>query len=462
VVRELYLDGTLGKIYFIRPNLQAGWSLTQLNYPMYTECEDEGFIRACDELLSNTLYVQQWAEENGDVDELISIKHPKSGGTYQAFCWYHITEKDIIGLWKHSLAARSLDGGKSWSEVTMCPSLVMSGQKIWGQKTSDNKFALVYDPTLETQHRYPLCVVTSEDGLHFDNMRLIHGEVPMLRYAGFWKDFGPQYVRGIVEGLTTDKDNPGTSMYLTYSVNKEDIWVAEIPIPVTVEEEEQIIEGFHLYKENGDDSESIEENTVLADWNLYCPKWTKIGICTSCNQSDTFLQLYDAEPVDYCKAERMLKPAKNFDITFSIMAEKTSKPLYIEICDTKAQPAVRLIFRPNGKLYARTVTELEVCSYETDTVYEITLHIDCSTFSYTIAINGKPVQKSHQNISLWRFMGAVEELSRLIFRTGEVRRFPDLDTDPEKLQDMQGEISLPSEETIYRVYSFKYTILDRR
>ena len=31
VVRELYPDGTLGEIYFIRPNWQAGWSLELLN-----------------------------------------------------------------------------------------------------------------------------------------------------------------------------------------------------------------------------------------------------------------------------------------------------------------------------------------------------------------------------------------------------------------------------------------------
>ena len=40
---------------------------------------------------------------------------------------------------------------------------------------------------------------------------------------------GPQYVRGIIEG---NGQPPDTAMWVTYSVNKEDIWVSRVPIPL--------------------------------------------------------------------------------------------------------------------------------------------------------------------------------------------------------------------------------------
>lgn len=427
VVRELYPDGTLGDIYFIRPNWQAGWTEELLNYPMYTKCKDTGFVQACEELLANPLYVQQWAEENGDIDPLIQIKHPGGGKTYQAFNWYHIDESTVIGLWKHSLAARSNDGGRTWGEVTFTPSLVMSGQKIWGEKLSDGTFALVYDPTLETQHRYPLCLTTSSDGIHFDKMRLIHGEVPMTRYAGFWKDFGPQYMRGIAEGLVTKEDNPGKDLYVTYSVNKEDIWIARIPVPV--EDETKKI-----------GKESFEQSEVLDNWNLYAPVWARPGIVKT--EQGRALRILDKEPCDYGKAERLLVPEAKKKITIDISANPTQgKAVYIQLCDSKAAPAVKLIFRDNEMLYVRTVTEIGVCNYAKGQRYRITIEADCKTFSYELLINGNRVCDSWGNPIIYRYMGAVNELSRLMFSTGDMRHLPDLSVDPEKISDLPRAIS---------------------
>ena len=40
----------------------------------------------------------------------------------------------------------------------------------------------------------------SDDGVTFDNMLCVHGEVPPRRFNGKYKDFGPQYNRCIEEG----------------------------------------------------------------------------------------------------------------------------------------------------------------------------------------------------------------------------------------------------------------------
>lgn len=439
VVRELSPDGDLGEIYFIRPNWQGGWDASQLNYPLYDSCPDSGFVSACDELLGSALYVQQWAEENGDIDELIQIKHSKKGRKNEAFCWYHIDRNTIIGLWKHSLTARSDDNGKTWSPVTRSPSLVMSGQKVWGCKTSDSRFAMVYDPTLETQHRYPLCVTTSEDGLHFDSMRLVHGEVPPMKYKGFWKDLGPQYMRGIAEGLDQPPDG---DLWVTYSVNKEDIWIAQIPVPIVGEESEENI------------SEDFSTDDSLRRWNLYCPKWAPAQRIVE--NGKAWLRLTDKDPYDYCRAERIFSPSIRKTFTFTVIPRQTENScLYIELLDAKGIPAVRLVFRSNGSLFARTVTELPIMPYESNKAYEISIALDCIDFRYTLTVNemlqcgtdGDPIQ--------WLFMSAVNEVSRFALRTGDPRRGLTLDDDPEgKPENPLPDCDEPAAPAIYDLLSF--------
>lgn len=441
VVRELYKDGTMSDIYFIRPNKQSGFRTEDLNYPLYDKSSDKGFIEACKELLCNKLAVQQWAEENGDIDPIISIKHP-SDATNQAFCYYHINENEVVGLWKHSRTARSHDGGENWTDIIKSPSLVMSGQKIWAQKTSDGRYASVYDPTLETEHRYPMCITTSDDGIHYDNMRLVHGEVPPMRYAGFWKDLGPQYMRGIQEGILTESNDPGGDMYVTYSVNKEDIWFSCIPIPVKDEEKREIS---HIFNDVGS----------LKDWNIYKPKWADII------QENDGIIIKNREPLDYVNLERVMMPAKERKINIVIRPEQISKEgLYIELADRKGIIAVQLILRENGHIYVRTVTELSIGPWKNDDgegkKLSINIEIDCKNMvSVVEIIELATEEKMISEKKEWRFRAAVNEVSRFRLRDGRERKYPTLDTVPEDIADTDYEISeAPIERSRYIIYKF--------
>ncbi len=439
VVRELSPDGSLGEIFFILPCWQAGWTEELLQYPLYEKSSDSSFVEACRELLSDRLAVQQWAEENGDQEDIIHIKHSKTGKKNEAFCWYHIDDDTVIGLWKHSLTARSNDGGKTWGPVTRSPSLVMSGQKVWGCKTSDGKFAMVYDPTLETQHRYPLCITTSENGLDFDNMRLVHGEVPPMKFEGFWKDLGPQYMRGISEGLPQPPDG---NLWIAYSVNKEDIWVARIPVPVVGEESQAVL------------SDNFSEEDSLNAWNLYSPKWAPAGFVQK--NGEQFLRLADRDPYDYSRAERILKPSSRVRVEFCVVPRQDDTgSLYMELQDARGTTAVRLIFREDAKLYARTVCELPAMEYQAGKQYQIAVDADCETFRYTILVNGKPLCGENGEPISWIFMSAVNEISRFVLRTGPVRHTPTLDDIP----DNKPEVPLagcdePCREAVYDLKSF--------
>ncbi|MGH8020170.1 MAG: exo-alpha-sialidase, partial [Opitutaceae bacterium] len=172
--------------------------------------------------------------------------------------YYERPDGVTVALWKDNMAALSPDGGKTWTPIGRHP-FPESSAKIWGQRTGDGRYALVYDHSATERNRFPLVVVTSDDGHDFDHLLAIHGEVPPLRYQGMHKPAGPQYVRGITPG---NGNPPGDHMWVTYSMNKEDIWVTRVRVPVIGEVGEAVREDF----------ESAETGADLALWNLYIPQ----------------------------------------------------------------------------------------------------------------------------------------------------------------------------------------------
>lgn len=417
VVRELYPDGSFGPVYFIRPCWQGGWSKEQLLYPVYTESQDADFIVCCEELLADRLAVQQWAEENGDRDELIRIKHDADGPANQAFCWYHMDEQTVIGLWKHSRCARSDDGGETWSPVTVSPTLVMSGQKVWAQRTADGRFAMFYDPTLESTHRWPLCVTTSEDGIAYRDMLMVHGEVPPMRFGGFWKDFGPQYMRGIAEGI----ERPEDAVWIAYTVNKEDVWVAKLPLPITGKETEQVLNG------------------GFEDFTVYSPKWAPVEVT-----SLPSLRLRDFDPYDYAKAERVLYESARQELTFAVTPHQDRHgTLYCELKSLEGQTAVRIVFREDGMLCLRTTALVPIRPYRAGCKVEISLSVDCGSNSYKMRIDGGEEKR-------YLFMTAVDKVSRFVLRTGAQRRSPTREENP--CEDPAYELPMADEKTAEAVY----------
>ncbi|MHC4214889.1 MAG: PA14 domain-containing protein, partial [Planctomycetota bacterium] len=68
-VREVYEDGSVGPLYFIRFNRHAGYNETNTKpFPFYKTSPDKSFIAICDELMANKLMVQQWWEEDRSKD----------------------------------------------------------------------------------------------------------------------------------------------------------------------------------------------------------------------------------------------------------------------------------------------------------------------------------------------------------------------------------------------------------
>ena len=81
---------------------------------------------------------------------------------------------------------------------------------------------------MDDDHRFPLAIVTGDDGILFDTccvfkarcLPTVRRQVQRLRLA---------IQPGVEEG---NGHTPGPDLWDTYSMNKEDIWVTRVPVPV--------------------------------------------------------------------------------------------------------------------------------------------------------------------------------------------------------------------------------------
>ncbi|WP_276484239.1 DUF4038 domain-containing protein [Paraflavitalea pollutisoli] len=403
VVREIKADGSFGPIYFIRYN--HDFNEKNSNFPFYKSSKDVAFVAACEELLSKPLMMQQWNEEADRDDPLIPVKKE-----YKAFNFYHLPDGRTVGLWKHALTSISTDEGKSWLYNPMrAPGFVNSNAKIWGQRTTDGRYLTVYNPS---EFRWPLALSISEDGLNYQNLLLVNGEITPMRYGGNYKSYGPQYVRGIQEG---DGIPPDGKAWVSYSMNKEDIWVASIPVPVTNKAVGPIEEDFS----------KLPAATALQYWNTYSPVWAPVNII------DGALVLKDKDAHDYAKAERLLPAAGNMHLEFSVTpAQADHGQLDIELTDSVGAAGVRFTFGPDSQLVSKSGARYKtLLKYEAGTTYHIKVDINTAARMYTMNINGK----AYGAQILFAPLPAVE---RIVLRTGGVRTFPTPDTPADNFADL--------------------------
>ncbi len=418
VVREIYRDGSFGPIYFIRYNQHAGFNESNTRFPPYKESDDPGFIEACEALLADKLITLQWWEEDRGTDGFYAIDPSQvddpsaalgsvttSAGAGKAFCFYHRPDGVVVGIWKNQYSGLSPDNGKTWTTLVRNQTLKTCGAKVWGQKTDDGKYVLVYNHSATRRNRFPMVIMTSSNGHTFEDMFCWQGEVPIKRYQGIHKNPGPQYIRGIIEG---NGNPPGKYLWNTYSMNKEDIWVARTKVPISGTVSENIDENFNNYQSEAD----------LENWNLYIPQWTSIQIISADDEHEKILEFRDEEPYDYALAERAFPISSVVDISFLVNIKEISRgsALEIEVIDYKGSRPMRLRLDANWLGLDRAqVFPLAPISIKSNSWYSISLKLNCEKQSYDLAFEGEWIRK---NV---KFAEKVEKLERILFRTGPYR-----------------------------------------
>ncbi len=403
VVREVRRDGSLGPIYFVYYN--HGFNEKNTQYPFYKRSKDKNFVKAVDAMLADPMQRMQWVEEADRNDPLIPLNKP-----YKAFSGYTLPDGRKVALWKHAVTSLSIDGGQSWREPCYrAPGFVNSNAKIWGQRLTDGTYATVYNPA---EYRWPLAISLSSDGLEYTTLSLVNGEVTPLRHGGQFKSYGPQYTRGIQEGNGVPRDS---DLWVTYSNNKEDMWVSRIPVPVRQNATS------HVIPFSADATLS-----QLTDWNLYVPRLCPVVL------KDGWLSLSDSDPYDYAKAERLIPNTKELEVEFDLNIGQTDKgELDIEFVDDDGNVASRIVVDSTGVIRvkggARYGTLLK--RYNQGEVYHIKAVLSTSLHRATYYLNGKKACER-------QFDTPVENISRLVFRTGMPFDQPDISTPADQDFDM--------------------------
>ncbi|HUX59509.1 MAG TPA: PA14 domain-containing protein [Bacteroidales bacterium] len=400
-VREIYKDGSVGPLYFIRYNKNAGWDENNTPFPFYKTSPDKGFIKTCDELMADKVMVQQWWEEDRSEDGFYLMSG--DGFKAKAFNWYTRNDSVMVGLFKAGYATKSSDRGKTWSDIKKIPSIIVGHGKMWGQKTKQGNYALVYNPHFEW--RYPLVTITSADGEYFKDMSCVHGELPPMRYQGSAKDVGPQYVRGIVPG---NGNPPGDDMWLTYSMHKEDIWVSRVPDPIRHSVDKWVNDNF----------DNMEIGGPVTDWNIYSLVWAPVNITAFPNNSDKSLMFKDSEPYDYAKAVRVFPESKTITALFELCPDQNNNGrMEVEILNKMGGRPVRIIFNDNGMIQAVNGEKIvDLVPYYMKQWVKLKISANATSGKFDLFVNDNNVLKDAD------FTENVNELQRISFRTGEYRQ----------------------------------------
>ena len=267
-------------------------------------------------------------------------------------------------------------------------------------------------------------------------MNLVHGEITPMRYGGNYKSFGPQYVRGIQEGNGTPPDG---DLWVTYSMNKEDMWVSHIPVPVRAHASEHADDDFAGYKDLSE----------LTDWNLYSLQWAPVSL------DGKWLVLQDKDLFDYARVERKIPATKELKVSFELMAEQNDKGLLqIEFLDENGIACSRLELTPDGLFRAKGGARFgNLLKYEPGKTYKVEVELSVANRMVIVYVDGKKVGQR-------MFFAPVPAIERVMFRTGAQRTYPTVDTPA----DWYGILPNAGEQEplcTYRIAHFKTASADK-
>lgn len=448
VVREIYANNEMGPIYFIK--LNDKWK-GDVKFPLYNQSNDKEFVKACDAFLNDKVRRMQWWEEHrlsSDREEFFRVPWlptENENNPGQAFCFYTLPDSTIIGLFKARWITTSIDNGETWTTPVQCNTLTYKGAKIWGQRMDNDRYAIVYNPTA-SMARHPLSIATSADGLNYNNLLNIHCEVPPKRFWGAEKRPGPQYVRGIIEG---NGNPPGDDLWVVYSVNKEDMWISRIPVPIKKEVTDPVKDNFN----------EMEIGGVVKDWNIYSPQWCPVEVSMSPLGKEKALMLKDFDPYDYAKAVRVFQKTEKCKIQFDLIIESNHEILAIEIVSANGARCIQTELDMNGKINAKNGKDSlsYVSTLNLRKWISIEFNINAKAYHYSINIDGEEkAEKLKFSVN--------DKPERIIFRTGKYR----LTDDVQKWKS--GEKYVPgwdepgadekSPEAIYFIKSFRVVNLE--
>jgi hypothetical protein len=184
-------------------------------------------------------------------------------------------------------------------------------------------------------------------------------------------------VRGISPG---NGDPPGTDLWLTYSMNKEDIWVASVPTPIVG----------NVTNDVRDDFQTQLPGRRVEGWNTYSPQWAPVAIVEE--GTNRFVRLEDRDPYDYASVMRVFPQNSLAHLSFQVRAHQkatTSAPLEIDLVSSNGTRAVAIALN-GGKITAwnGTTEEEDVRKVPANEWIRVELLVNGRRQVYTLKVDG--------------------------------------------------------------------------
>ncbi len=285
--------------------------------------------------------------------------------------------------------------------------------------------------------RHPIAAVVSDDGKNFGpEVASAFGEIPMMRFAGWYKNTGPSYHTGI---FPYNMNRPGGTppdgdTWITFSQNKEDIWVGRIPVPIRTRIDQHVT----------DDFSAIKDSDPLADWNLYSGQWTQVGLVDD-GAGGKCLRLADKDRYDYASAMRVFPATSRGRVAIRLRAAQNhAGRLDLDLMTRKGDRPIRLSLRDHGKLVAeRADKEVTLTTYQPGQWLDLVIEFDLPVDKVQVRVNGQPAggilppitstatattTTTSTTTTTTTAMPASNWVERLVLRTGPFRTVDQLDT----------------------------------
>jgi hypothetical protein len=425
-VREVKGPNDFGVTYILKQNVNGAASGTG-SFSIYTSSSDSGFKNACAELLGNALYMQQYWEEDEDTAfyEVDGLGNNTSFEA-KAFAWYRLgsASGSIIGNWKAGWVGVASSGNWINSQVVRDQVFSRFGEnrsaKMWGEPLVDGRYALYYsmgtgglplngDSFVDT--RTPLAVSVSNNGLAYtqDPLFVSGDSGPQMFRNGSVdnKTTGASYTRGI-SWLANRENKPrfNDNSWVTYSTNKEVIWVTEVPQSVTGTVSAHVDDSFATMTVGG----------RVGDWNVRNGGWTPARLVD--NGSDVVLRLSDKDPYDYSKVFRVFPESTEVILTTGLRpAQSSTGELHVELVDATGARPVRLRFSNSGQIQYQIAggNWLQLAGYSANTTYELVFTCNTVANQWSVYANGQLIGNNLP------FAESASSVERIEYRTGAWR-----------------------------------------
>jgi len=161
------------------------------------------------------------------------------------------------------------------------------------------------------------------------------------------------------------------------------------------------------------------------------------------------LLLRDRDEFDYAMAERLFPPSEKINVEFTLEpGQNDHGNLYVELQNEKNTAALRLVFDADGKFQTKAGYRMRnLMSYQPNQKYTVRIEAQTANRYFEVFVDGKKVGNG-------LFFAPVASLQQIVFRTGEVRRFPNVDTPTDQDFDVKQD-DKPIPEAKYWIESVK-------